>query len=142
MNHEMQVYKVTKSSPDFDLYLARVQTLALWYVDAADYTDNTDERYFHYMLYVLTYSVHAAKRSIVFSFETVKTEEGNTRYRFAGYCTLYRFYHHPDLARVRIAHILLLPQYHKCGNGSNFLRIINEDLRGDPKVYDITGWFL
>lgn len=50
MNHEMHVFKVTKSSPEFDKFLARAQTLALWYIDAADYTDNTDESFFHYLL--------------------------------------------------------------------------------------------
>ncbi|EPB79583.1 hypothetical protein ANCCEY_01279 [Ancylostoma ceylanicum] len=37
-----ELYKITESSPDFDNFLARVQSLALWYIDAAQYTDNTD----------------------------------------------------------------------------------------------------
>lgn len=50
---EMQLWKITESSPAFDRYLARVQTLALWYVDAAQYTDNEDPRWNHYFVQVL-----------------------------------------------------------------------------------------
>lgn len=50
---QFEVFKVSESSPQFDSYLARVQTLSLWYIDAAEYTDNSDERWMHYFVYVL-----------------------------------------------------------------------------------------
>lgn len=52
-NRELQVWMVNESSPGFDAYLARVQTLALWYIEAAQYTDNDDPRWQHYFLLVL-----------------------------------------------------------------------------------------
>ncbi|VDK23657.1 unnamed protein product [Anisakis simplex] len=52
---EMQVWKISESSPQFDAYLARAQTLALWYIDAAQYTDNDDPRWQHYFVYVLCF---------------------------------------------------------------------------------------
>uniref|UniRef100_A0A1I7XTE6 Histone acetyltransferase type B catalytic subunit n=1 Tax=Heterorhabditis bacteriophora TaxID=37862 RepID=A0A1I7XTE6_HETBA len=48
-----ELFKIAESSPEFDKYLARVQTLALWFIDAAQYTDNSDPRWMHYFLYVL-----------------------------------------------------------------------------------------
>lgn len=38
----MQVYKISEGNEAFNKYLARVQTLALWYIEGAEYTDNDD----------------------------------------------------------------------------------------------------
>lgn len=55
-NRELQVWIVSKSSPGVDAYLARVQTLALWYIEGAQYTDNNDPRWQHYFLLVFVVS--------------------------------------------------------------------------------------
>lgn len=119
---ELQVWVVSESSPRFNAYLARVQTLALWYIEAAQYTDNDDPRWQHYMLY-----------------ESRKKDDGVLRVVFAGYASLVRFYNYPDKIRPRIAQILLLPQYRGAGIGARFLKAIYSDLIQDPKVGDITA---
>ncbi|VDM40912.1 unnamed protein product [Toxocara canis] len=120
---EMQVLKVTESSPQFDAYLARVQTLALWFIDAAQYTDNDDPRWNHYFVY-----------------EATKRIDGEgVRYALAGYCSVVNFYCYPEMIRPRIAHILLLPQYRHAGNGAKFLQAIYNDLVPRRNVRDITA---
>uniref|UniRef100_A0A915PC13 Coatomer subunit delta n=1 Tax=Setaria digitata TaxID=48799 RepID=A0A915PC13_9BILA len=121
-NRELQVWMINESSPAFDAYLARVQTLALWYIEAAQYTDNDDPRWQHYFLY-----------------ESFNTYNGISRVALAGYASLVRFYNYPDKVRPRIAQILLLPQYHGAGIGARFLKAIYSDLIQDPKVIDITA---
>ncbi|OZC11707.1 hypothetical protein X798_01570 [Onchocerca flexuosa] len=121
-NRELQVWMVNESSPEFDAYLARVQTLALWYIEAAQYTDNDDPRWQHYFLY-----------------ESFKKSNGVSRVALAGYASLVRFYNYPDKIRPRIAQILLLPHYHGVGIGAKFLKAIYNDLIQDPKVIDITA---
>ncbi|VDN20649.1 unnamed protein product [Gongylonema pulchrum] len=118
---EMQVWKVDESSPAFDAYLARVQTLALWYIEGAEYTDNTDTRWQHYFLY-----------------ESVKMSDGCRRFVLAGYSSIVRFYNYPDRVRPRIAHMLLLPAFRHAGNGGRFLQAVYSDLINDSKVHDIT----
>lgn len=120
---EMQVWKVVESSPSFDRYLARVQTLALWYIDAAQYTDNDDPRWNHYFVY-------ETKRSV---------EGGGTYYSLAGYCSVCNFYCYPEQIRPRIAQIMLMPPYRRAGNGAKFLQSIYNDLRSNQKVHDITA---
>ncbi|KAM3723642.1 Histone acetyltransferase type B catalytic subunit [Dirofilaria immitis] len=121
-NRELQVWLVNESSPEFDAYLARVQTLALWYIEAAQYTDNDDPRWQHYFLY-----------------ESFKKDNGVLRVALAGYASLVRFYNYPDKIRPRIAQILLLPHYHGAGIGAKFLKTIYNDLIQDPNVMDITA---
>ncbi|VDN18894.1 unnamed protein product [Gongylonema pulchrum] len=118
---EFKVWKVDESSPAFDAYLARVQTLALWYIEGAEYTDNTDTRWQHYFLY-----------------ESVKMSDGCRRFVLAGYSSIVRFYNYPDRVRPRIAHMLLLPAFRHAGNGGRFLQAIYSDLINDSKVHDIT----
>ncbi|MFH4973992.1 hypothetical protein AB6A40_000701 [Gnathostoma spinigerum] len=119
---ELQMWKMLGSSKDFDNYLARVQTLALWYIDAANYTDNDDPRWMHYFLYEATKS----------------TEDGNYRYKLAGYCSIVNFYCYPEKIRPRIAQIMLLPPYRRVGNGPKFLDAIYNDIVPMPNVKDIT----
>uniref|UniRef100_A0A158Q7A9 Histone acetyltransferase type B catalytic subunit n=1 Tax=Elaeophora elaphi TaxID=1147741 RepID=A0A158Q7A9_9BILA len=121
-NRELQVWLVTESSPGFNAYLARVQTLALWYIEAAQYTDNDDPRWQHYFLY-----------------ESLKKDSGVPRVALAGYASLVRFYHYPDKIRPRIAQLLLLPHYRGAGIGASFLKEIFSDLIQDSKVIDITA---
>lgn len=118
-----ELFKVTESSPDFDNYLARVQSIALWYIDAAQYTDNTDQRWKHYFL-----------------FETKSGSEGDgsKEYALAGYASLYHFYAHPEKERVRIAQIMLLPQYRQGGNGAKLLQSIYNDIRLVDNITDVT----
>ncbi|VDK78027.1 unnamed protein product [Litomosoides sigmodontis] len=121
-DRELQVWIVSESSPGFDAYLARVQSLALWYIEAAQYTDNNDPRWQHYFLY-----------------ESFKKHDGVTRVALAGYASLVRFYNYPDKIRPRIAQILLLPHYQGVGIGAKFLKAIYDDLIRQPKVADITA---
>lgn len=119
-----ELYKVTESSVDFDSYLERLQSVALWYIDAAQYTNNEDPMWFHYLL-----------------FETRNSDagDGTRSYSLAGYASLYKFYAYPDKIRPRIAQILLFPHYRKCGLGAKLLDSIYKDLRSMKEVLDITA---
>lgn len=75
----------------------------------------------------------------LFRFEIMENDDGSRRYRFAGYATLYRFYYHPDMDRVRVAHVLLNPAYRHSGVGVKFLNAMYTDLCSKDEVYDITG---
>uniref|UniRef100_A0A914WG23 histone acetyltransferase n=1 Tax=Plectus sambesii TaxID=2011161 RepID=A0A914WG23_9BILA len=86
VKEQFEVYKVSESSPEFDSYLARVQTVALWYIDACEYTDNSDERWMHYFVY-----------------EKTKSSTGGDCVALAGYMSVYNFYAYPQHQRPRIA---------------------------------------
>ncbi|CAB3403195.1 unnamed protein product [Caenorhabditis bovis] len=119
---KFEVFKITEGSPEFDAYLARAQTLALWYIEAAQYTDQSDEAWMHYFVY-----------------EVCDNGEGDgSKYRkFAGYSSIYRYYAYPDKIRPKIAQLLLLPKYRSAGNGARLLQSIYQDLWATPKVLDI-----
>uniref|UniRef100_A0A914GRG0 Histone acetyltransferase type B catalytic subunit n=1 Tax=Globodera rostochiensis TaxID=31243 RepID=A0A914GRG0_GLORO len=103
-------------------YLERAQALAYWYIDAVSYTANEEERYLNYFLFELRPSDGG----------------GAPVHRFAGYVNLYRFYHHPDMDRVRIAQMLVAPAYRRKGLGPRLLRAIYDNLCRAESVYDIT----
>ncbi|CAJ0600256.1 unnamed protein product [Cylicocyclus nassatus] len=119
-----ELYKITESSPDFDNYLARVQSLALWYIDAAQYTDNADPLWMHYFL---------------FESKANDAGDGSRVYSLAGYASLYKFYAYPDRIRPRVAQIMLLPPFRKCGIGAKLLDTIYKDLCSMKEVLDITA---
>lgn len=47
---EYRLYKVTEFNEEYSNYLTRIQTLSLFYIDAAEYTDNEDPRFFSYTM--------------------------------------------------------------------------------------------
>ncbi|CAI2348276.1 unnamed protein product [Caenorhabditis sp. 36 PRJEB53466] len=120
---KFEVYKVTESSEDFDLFLERIQTLGMFYIECCSLTNNSEENWMHYFIY-----------------EMCDTGEGDgsTLPLVAGYASLYRFYNYLDKTRPRIAQMLLLPQYRKTGIGAQFMESFLRDLRATPDVFDIT----
>ncbi|KAK0416691.1 hypothetical protein QR680_012633 [Steinernema hermaphroditum] len=117
------VFKVTECTDAFDKLVTRSQTLALWYIDAADYTDNSDIRFTYYFIYEVA-------------------EEPGTKeklYKVAGYAILCNYHAYLDKIRPRVAQILLLPQYRGKGNGAKFLQVLYNDLVTQERVVDVTA---
>ncbi|KYQ90488.1 putative histone acetyltransferase [Tieghemostelium lacteum] len=128
--------KQTQQERHFEVYFGRItdsyvqryhercQIFALWYIDGSSYIFTDDSNW-----------------DLFFLFER-KLIDGQKRYGFAGYCTVYNFYHHPSLNRSRISQFLLLPIYQRQGHGKNLLNSIynyyksNDSVYG--KVYDMT----
>lgn len=101
----------------FDQFLSRAQTLALYFIESASYTDPEDTRFSHYFVY----------------------EKTDNLLKLAGFVVVYRFYAHPDKERVRFAQVLVLPPYRRSGFGGKFIEAVFKNLREDPKVLDITA---
>ncbi|CAI5446544.1 unnamed protein product [Caenorhabditis angaria] len=118
----LEIYKVAEPSQEIDHFLGRAQYMALFYIDAASYTDVQDERWLHYLIY-----------------ENCDNGEGDgsTHRKFAGYASLYRYYAYPDKIRPRVAQILLLPQYRGQGTAAKFLQTIYKDLWATSNILDI-----
>ncbi|CAL2036431.1 unnamed protein product [Caenorhabditis brenneri] len=118
-----EIYKVSEQSEDFNLFLERIQTLGMYFIECCSLTDNTEENWLHYFIY-----------------ERCDTGEGDgsTVTNVAGFATLYKFYNYRDKVRPRIAQMLLLPQYRKSGIGAQFMESFLRDLRATPQVFDVT----
>ncbi|KAI6218049.1 Histone acetyltransferase type B catalytic subunit [Aphelenchoides besseyi] len=120
-DRQFGLYKVIDQSVDFDMYMCRIQTLTMWFIEAASYTDNVDPRFTHYILY------------------EKRTEENVPSLKLAGYFTMYRYYAYPDHERARFAHVLVLPSYRGSGVGAKMLTAINEDICRSDKILDTTA---
>lgn len=115
---EFGVYRADTSIPGFKEYHERMQTLILWFIDAASYIED-DERWDYFVLH-----------------QHVKGED--KMYPFIGYATVYRYYAYPKMIRPRISQMLILPTFQKRGLGSKMLEAINNWYIKDPDVLDIT----
>lgn len=65
--------------------------------------------------------------------------DGQTRYAFVGFTSVYQYYAYPDNIRPRISQMLVLPPFQRLGVGAEMLRTIYIRYQEDPKVLDITG---
>lgn len=114
------VYRADSTTPGFKEYHQRMQTLILWFIDAASYIDEEDERWDYFILH----------RHL--------KENGKQCFPFVGYTTVYRYYAYPLNVRPRISQMLVLPCYQKRGLGSKLLETINEWYINDKDVMDVT----
>ncbi|GFQ73880.1 histone acetyltransferase type B catalytic subunit [Trichonephila clavata] len=114
------IYKADNTAPGFLEYHQRMQTLILWFIDAASYIDEEDERWDYFILH-----------------QCVK--DGDKKlYPFVGYATVYRYYAYPLKIRPRISQMLVLPSYQKRGLGTKLLENICDWYVKDPEVLDVT----
>lgn len=117
-----EMYKVDEATPAFISHFERVQTFALWFIDAASYIDTDDPLWKFYMMY-----------------EKYKDDDGNVCFAVCGYSCVYHYYAYPDKIRPRIGHILVLPPFQKRGHGVQLLQAIYNELVPNKKVLDITA---
>ncbi|KAI9501453.1 acyl-CoA N-acyltransferase [Coemansia spiralis] len=109
--HQDTVYEMYESSLEdagFREYHRRMQTFLLFYIEGAQFIDETDTRW----------------RIL--------------RYSLVGYCTMYQFYHWPDMKRPRISQFLVLPPFQGQGHGSQLYRYIHTLVRQTPEYTDLT----
>lgn len=116
---EYGVYHADSNVPGFKEYHKKMQTLILWFIDAASYIDEEDERWDYFVLH-----------------QHLKGKE--TYYPFVGYATVYRYYAYPKMIRPRISQMLILPTFQKKGLGSKLLDAIYKWYIKDSDVLDIT----
>jgi histone acetyltransferase 1 len=115
------IYACDISDPKFLVYVNRMEEFLLWFVDAASFIDQQDEKWKFFVMY-----------------EKYKTSEGNDAYAFVGYSTVYNFFAYPANIRPRVSQMLILPPFQRQGLGVNLLRTIYTHYRGDTKVKEIT----
>ncbi|GIY90632.1 histone acetyltransferase type B catalytic subunit [Caerostris darwini] len=114
------IYRADNSTHGFIEYHEKMQTLILWFIDAASYIDETDERWDYFILH-----------------QHIK-DGSSDYYPFVGYATVYRYYAYPLKIRPRISQMLVLPPYQKSGLGSKLLENIFDWYIKNPEVLDIT----
>eukprot|EP00897_Mesotaenium_endlicherianum_P006997 jgi/Mesen1/6325/ME000326S05462 len=102
-----QIIKMDLSKEDVRQWHSRMQGLVTFFIDNGKPIDNRDPLW---DLYV------AVERHTLAQGEQVYV---------AGYCTAYRFYHHPDSTRMRISQVLVLPPYQGKGHGRRLIQAVN-----------------
>ncbi|ORX72605.1 histone acetyltransferase type B catalytic subunit [Linderina pennispora] len=105
---------------EFREYHRRLQTFLLFYIEGAQFIDETDERWQVFTVY-----------------ERLDLN-GITSYSLVGYCTMYEFFHWPDSKRPRISQFLVLPPFQGQGHGSELYRYIYGMVKASPQYVDLT----
>lgn len=117
---EFQIYKTDIEHPGFREYHQRLQFFILFFVDAASFIDDADDKWTFYLL-----------------FEKYKCDN-KTKYATAGYMTAYRYYAYPENTRPRISQFLIMPPFQRQGHGAQLLQTFYNDVVPDLTVVDIT----
>jgi histone acetyltransferase 1 len=125
----------TDYNSDRCAYHARVEKLALFFIEGADSVDLNDERWVVYYLYCRTKDDKSS------SSKRAKVGTGKARpcdhrdfYMLAGYYTVFRFLNPVRGTMWRICQALVLPQFQRQGHGKKMYRQILQDARQSPGV--------
>jgi histone acetyltransferase 1 len=124
-----EVYKVDLTDKHyadkkFVDYLQRVQTMLIFFIETADFTDTDDDQWVYYFLY--------EKRS---------GHGGgvNELYTTIGFTSVYNYYAYPDKKRTRISQMLIMPTHQKSGHGAQLMESIYTDALLSPEILDVTA---
>lgn len=98
-----------------------METLIVWYIDAANFIDTDDEKWQFFVLYEKDVS-----RSPVV-------------YYPVGYSSVYEYFSYPESRRYRISQFIIFPPHQNLGLGTELLTAIYNHLGAYENIFDITG---
>ncbi|KAJ2744496.1 histone acetyltransferase 1 [Coemansia sp. BCRC 34301] len=122
-NEEGMAYEIYESdfiSEEFREYHRRMQTLVLFYIEGAQFIDDSDDKWRVFTVF---------ERLVI---------GGITSYTLVGFCTMYQFFSWPDRRRPRISQFLVLPPFQGQGHGSELYRHIYQTVLHNPEYADLT----
>jgi histone acetyltransferase 1 len=102
-----EIYKVDIVTSSFKEYYTKLQTFALWFIDAASFIDIDDAQWTFYLIYE--------------KYQCNDSPQEST-YRIVGYTTVYLFYAYPDMIRPKISQMLIFPLYQRRGLGGKYIQ--------------------
>lgn len=117
---QYEVYYSTGKEAGFTALHERMETMIVWYIDAANYIDSEDEKWRFYVIYEKDESM------------------SSTKYYAVGYCTVYEYFFYPVSQRYRISQFIVFPPYQNMGIGTELLRTVYKDLCNINNIFDIT----
>ncbi|KAH6918972.1 histone acetyltransferase type B catalytic subunit [Coprinopsis sp. MPI-PUGE-AT-0042] len=109
---EYEVYHATFDTPGFREYHRRMQLFILLYIEGGSYI-NEDEEGWEFMVLVATY-------------------------HFAGYTSLYSFYHYPEKIRLRLSQFVILTPYQRGGHGSELYKSVYQCVVAQPHIAELS----
>ncbi|KAJ1670007.1 histone acetyltransferase 1 [Coemansia sp. RSA 25] len=115
-----EIYESDFVSGEFREYHRRMQTLVLFYIEGAQFIDDSDDKW----------RVFTVFERLVIS--------GTASYTLVGFCTMYQFFSWPDRRRPRISQFLVLPPFQGQGHGSELYRHIYQTVLRNPEYADLT----
>ncbi|KAL5574393.1 hypothetical protein UlMin_023990 [Ulmus minor] len=115
-----EVVRMVVAKSDAGPLYARLIPLVLLLVDGSSPIDVTDSNWELYLL-----------------IQKKTNQQEEIQSLLVGFAALYRFYHYPDISRLRISQILVLPPYQHMGYGRYLLEVLN-DVAISEDVYDLT----
>ncbi|TFK72215.1 histone acetyltransferase type B catalytic subunit [Pluteus cervinus] len=116
-----EVYHATWDTPGFREYHRRMQLFILLYIEGGSYINEEEDTWEFVVLY--------RKR---------RTEPHLATYHFAGYSSLYPFYHFPEKVRLRLSQFVILPPYQRAGHGSQLYLAIYNHILSQPSIAELT----
>ncbi|CAF0738600.1 unnamed protein product [Didymodactylos carnosus] len=117
-----EIYKADFNCAGFRDFHQRLRTFLIFYIDAASYIDEDDDKWVIYLLY-----------------ERYLNKSGEQCYGIIGYMTVYLYYAYPDKIRPRISQVLVLPPYQRSGHGKRLLERVYKDFKSESNIVDITA---
>jgi histone acetyltransferase 1 len=133
MKRYFEIYRTDLSFPGFNEYHKSMQTFLLWFIDAASYIDEDDDRWDFFTIYEKKYLNSKTSLS--------NGHSANSEpfvYVFVGYASIYRYFAYPEKIRPRISQFLILPPFQKRGLGVRLLQTIYDVFQNDNNITDVT----
>ncbi|KAJ2887314.1 histone acetyltransferase 1 [Coemansia aciculifera] len=115
-----EIYESDFVGGEFREYHRRMQTLVLFYIEGAQFIDDSDDRWRVFTVF---------ERLVI---------GGMASYTLVGFCTMYQFFSWPDRKRPRISQFLVLPPFQGQGHGSELYRYIYQAVLHNAEYADLT----
>jgi len=122
-DHSFEIFHVDDFGDDkFRLFHERLQTMVIFFIDAASFIEPDDKKWTIFLLY-----------------ERYLNDSGQQCFAILGYMTVYLNYAYPDKIRPRISQMLIFPPHQRQGHGKQLLKTVYQYFKTQTNVLDITA---
>jgi histone acetyltransferase 1 len=105
-----EIYHCDWNTPSFREYHRRMQFFTLLFIEGASYLKEDEGNWEFLVLYEVSQA----------------PQDGEQRYHFMGYTSVYSYWYYPNLTRLRLSQFIILPPYQAQGHGAE---LYNETMK-------------
>ncbi|KAI8869325.1 acyl-CoA N-acyltransferase [Ramicandelaber brevisporus] len=130
---QYEMYLASFETPGFRDYYRKLRMFPVLFIEGATFLSANDPNWLTLLVFRRSVNCNTGQSNGSASWSKYK-------YDLVGFTTLYRYFHYPNMVRMRISQVVVLPTYQRQGHAEQMYRFVYDRMcrAGDKLAVDLT----